>query len=104
MIVFERADLLFIFNLHPTASYTEYRVGVQKPGEYYIVLSSDEKRFGGWDNVDLKSRYFTTPMKWNNRDNWLQVIKQNSRVFAYYSPQLVHQVYIPSRTCLVLAK
>ncbi len=32
-IVFERAGLLFIFNFHPTASYTEYRVGVETPGD-----------------------------------------------------------------------
>ncbi|KAJ7590665.1 glycoside hydrolase superfamily [Mycena floridula] len=85
VIVFERAGLLFIFNFHPTNSFTDYRVGVNEPGEYKVVLSSDESRFGGFDNIKLDSTYFTTPMKWNERDNWLQV-------------------YIPARTCLVLGK
>ncbi|KIY50326.1 glycoside hydrolase family 13 protein [Fistulina hepatica ATCC 64428] len=85
VFVYERAGLLFIFNFHPTNSFTDYRVGVDEPGEYHIVLSSDEKQFGGFDNISLTAKYFTTPLEWNNRRNWLQV-------------------YIPSRTCIVLGK
>ncbi|KAL7421585.1 alpha-1,4-glucan branching enzyme [Cryptotrichosporon argae] len=83
MIVFERAGLLFIFNFHPTNSFTDYRVGVDKPGQYKVVLSSDEKRFGGHERIDMNGTYFTTPMEWNGRPNWLQV-------------------YSPCRTVLVL--
>ncbi|KAF9569108.1 glycoside hydrolase family 13 protein [Agrocybe pediades] len=85
VIVFERAGLLFVFNFHPNKSFTDYRVGVEEGGEYRIVLSSDEKRFGGFDNIMLDSKFFTEPMEWNGRKNFLQV-------------------YIPSRTCIVLAK
>ncbi|KAI5124749.1 hypothetical protein M0805_005383 [Coniferiporia weirii] len=84
VIVFERADVLFIFNFSPTQSFTDYRVGIEEAGEYSVVLSSDEKRFGGHDRVDTGVKHFTTPMAWNGRKNWLQV-------------------YIPARTCLVLA-
>ena len=72
-IVYERAGLLFIFNFHPTKSFTDYRVGVDEPGEYTITLSSDEDNFGGYNNVTLDSKHFTTPMEWNGRKNWLQV-------------------------------
>ncbi|EMD40934.1 glycoside hydrolase family 13 protein [Gelatoporia subvermispora B] len=85
VVVYERAGLLFVFNFHPTNSYTDYRVGVEVPGEYTIVLSSDEKRFGGFENVLSGGQYFTTPMEWNGRKNWVQV-------------------YVPSRVCIVLAK
>ncbi|KAJ7283973.1 glycoside hydrolase family 13 protein [Mycena rebaudengoi] len=85
IIVYERAGLLFVFNFHPTNSYTDYRVGVEEPGKYSVVLSSDEKRFGGFDNVSLGGEYLTTPLEWNGRKNFLQV-------------------YIPSRTSLILAK
>jgi len=85
VIVYERAGLLFIFNFHPTSSFTDYRVGIEEPGEYHIVLSSDEKQYGGFDNISLDGSFFTTPMGWNGRKNWLQV-------------------YIPTRTCIVLAK
>ncbi|KZT29236.1 glycoside hydrolase family 13 protein [Neolentinus lepideus HHB14362 ss-1] len=85
MIVFERAGLVFVFNFHPTNSFSDYRIGVEEAGEYKVVLTSDEKAFGGFDNIDVNSKYFTTPMEWNNRKNWMHI-------------------YVPSRTCLVLAK
>ncbi len=73
VIVYERAGLLFIFNFHPTSSFTDYRVGIEEPGEYRIILSSDEKKYGGFDNIALDGTFFTTPMEWNGRKNWLQV-------------------------------
>jgi 1,4-alpha-glucan branching enzyme len=103
VIVFERAGLLFIFNFHPTQSFADYRVGVEEPGEYHVVLSSDEKQFGGFDRVDLNTKYFTTPMEWNGRKNWLQV----SALFIFslnFRSDHRQQVYIPTRTALVLVK
>lgn len=86
VVAFERGTLLFIFNFHATNSYTDYRIGVEWPGEYKVVLCSDEKsRFGGHDRVDLNSRYFTTNLEWNNRKNYVQV-------------------YLPTRTALVLGQ
>jgi 1,4-alpha-glucan branching enzyme len=67
--------------LHPTNSYTDYRVGVEDAGEYKIVLSSDEKRFGGYDNIALDSKFFTTPLEWNGRKNYLQVSIQHYVLF-----------------------
>lgn len=85
MVVFERAGLLFVFNFHPTNSYTDYRVGVEVPGTYRIVLDSDSDEFGGYKRVDHeKTRCITEPMEWNNRKNFLQL-------------------YIPCRTVLTLA-
>lgn len=69
--------------VNPSKSFTDYRVGVDVPGKYKVVLNSDDKRFGGHERVDNKSEYFTTPMEWNGRKNWVQV-------------------YTPSRTVLVL--
>jgi 1,4-alpha-glucan branching enzyme len=73
MIVYERSSLLFIFNFHPTKSFTDYRVGVDEGGEYRIILTSDEKKFGGFENVSLDSKFTTTPMEWHGRKHWLQV-------------------------------
>ncbi|KAH7411629.1 glycoside hydrolase superfamily [Phaeosphaeria sp. MPI-PUGE-AT-0046c] len=84
VIVFERAGLLWIFNFHPQNSFTDYRVGVEQEGTYKIVLSTDAKQFGGHGNVDESTRFFTTPFAWNDRKNFLQV-------------------YVPSRTAIVLA-
>ena len=96
VLVFERAGLLFVFNLHPSQSFADYRVGVEVPGEYHVVLSSDEKRFGGFNRVDLDTKYFTTPMEWNNRPNWLQVSAR-----FYPSPYILifagRYMYLPER-------
>jgi len=73
MLVFERAGVLFIFNFHPTQSFTDYRVGVEEAGEYHVALTSDDPRFGGFNNILLDGKYFTTPMEWNGRKNFLQV-------------------------------
>lgn len=70
--------------VNPSKSFTDYRVGVDVPGKYKVVLNSDDKRFGGHARVDNdKSEFFTTPMEWNGRGNFLQV-------------------YTPARTALVL--
>jgi 1,4-alpha-glucan branching enzyme len=73
VIVFERAGLLFVFNFHPTKSFADYRVGVDVAGEYRIVLSSDAKQHGGFENVDVNAKFFTTPLEWNGRKNWVHV-------------------------------
>ena len=72
MIVFERAGLLWIFNFHPSNSYTDYRVGVDVPGTYQIILDTDDKNFGGFGRIDRSGMYFTTDLPWNNRANFLQ--------------------------------
>lgn len=73
VIAYERAGLLFVYNFHPTQSFTDYRVGIEVAGQYEIVLSSDDKRFGGFENILLGVKYQTTPLEWNGRKNWIQV-------------------------------
>ncbi|KAF3164777.1 alpha-1,4-glucan branching enzyme [Orbilia oligospora] len=85
IIVFERANLIFVFNFHPTNSFPDYRIGVEVAGKYKVILSSDNKLFGGFERVDENGEFFTTDFRWNDRSNFLQV-------------------YIPTRTAIVLAK
>jgi 1,4-alpha-glucan branching enzyme len=117
MLVFERAGLLFIFNcasvlpaawarlipptVHPSESFVDYRVGVETPGKYKIILNSDEKRFGGHDRVDMKGEYFTTDFPWNDRKNFLQV-SCSCRCKSEAVTDILQQVYIPARVVLVL--
>ena len=51
-IAFERGDLTFVLNFHPTNSYTKYLVGMRLPGEYQIVLDTDWTEFGGHNRND----------------------------------------------------
>lgn len=82
VIVFERAGLLWIFNFHPTKSFTDYRVGIQTAGTYQIVLDTDDPAFGGFGRNATGTRFFTTPFEWNGRKNFIQA-------------------YLPTRTALV---
>jgi len=84
VIVFERAGLLWVFNFHASNSYTDYRLGVEVPGTYRVVINSDAAEFGGHSRIDDSTRYFTSDLPWNNRKNFVQV-------------------YLPSRTAMVLA-
>lgn len=76
VIAFERAGLLFVFNFHPVNSFTDYRIGVDVPGTYKIVLSSDDRDLGGFANIDKAVDFVTTAMEWNGRKNWVQVCHQ----------------------------
>lgn len=82
VIVFERAGLVFVFNFHTHESYSDYRIGVEVPGTYKIVLNSDSEAVGGHNRIDENTRFFTTPMEWNGRKNWTHI-------------------YIPCRTAIV---
>lgn len=61
VIVFDRANLIFAFNFHPTKSFPDYKIGVRNPGTYKIVLCSDDENFGGENRVDSKVKHFTKP-------------------------------------------
>lgn len=74
MIVFERGNgLVFVFNFHPNQSFTDYKIGVQLPGKYRILLSSDRPEFGGHSRLDESVDYFTRDEPWNDRANSMLV-------------------------------
>ena len=95
VIVFERAGLLFVFNFHPTNSFSDYRIGVEEAGEYHVILSTDDKRFGGFENIDVSTKYKTTPMKWNDRKNWAQVWSRITFVHAMSPYKRTHRFTYP---------
>ena len=49
-IVFERNNLIFVFNWG-SESIPDYEINVKSTGDYEIVFSSDDSRFGGFDNI-----------------------------------------------------
>uniref|UniRef100_UPI00398F4308 1,4-alpha-glucan-branching enzyme isoform X2 n=1 Tax=Pristiophorus japonicus TaxID=55135 RepID=UPI00398F4308 len=85
VIVFERANLLFVFNFNHEKSFPDYRVGIDQPGKYRIVLDTDAEAYGGHGRLTHNTDYFTDPQNQNNRPNSIQV-------------------YIPSRTAIILAR
>lgn len=56
-IVFERNHLVFVFNFHPANSIPGYRFPVPRPGEYHLILNSDDRQFGGHGRIDDSTRF-----------------------------------------------
>jgi len=59
VIIAERNNLILIFNFHPSRSIPDYRFWVPNPGNYRIVLNTDDAQFGGHDRVDQNLIYST---------------------------------------------
>ena len=59
VMVFERNNLIFIFNFDPNASIPNYEFSVPKPGKYEALLISDDKQYGGHDRIDHEVVYCT---------------------------------------------
>ena len=58
VLAYLRNGAVFVFNLSPTKSYTNYELYAPE-GEYKIVLNSDSKAFGGFGNIDETIIYKT---------------------------------------------
>ena len=56
-VQFERGGLVFAINLNPTESVSNYSFPLDAEGDYHLVLSSDEKKFGGHDRTDSSVAY-----------------------------------------------
>jgi 1,4-alpha-glucan branching enzyme len=83
VIVFRRAELVFVFNFHPACSYTDYRFEAA-PGKYQMFFNSDAAEYGGHSRL-IPDQYHLTlhdPLKQQNRN--------------------MLSLYIPNRTALVL--
>ncbi|KZV21055.1 1,4-alpha-glucan-branching enzyme 1, chloroplastic/amyloplastic, partial [Dorcoceras hygrometricum] len=92
VIVFERGDLVFVFNFHPENTYEGYKVGCDFPGKYRVALDSDTWEFGGLGRVGHDVDHFTTPegipgvpeTNFNNRPNSFKVLSPPRTCVVYY--------------------
>ena len=63
----KKKSLLFVLNFTPIER-GDYRVGVPQSGKYKLLLSSDEKRFGGNSEPARKKVYTAEKISWDGRD------------------------------------
>jgi 1,4-alpha-glucan branching enzyme len=56
-LVFERNHLIFIFNWHTSNAIPDYEIPLKETGDYEILLSSDDKAFGGFGRLDASLHY-----------------------------------------------
>ncbi|CAN1781869.1 1,4-alpha-glucan-branching enzyme 1, chloroplastic/amyloplastic (Fragment) [Linum perenne] len=93
VIVFERGDLVFVFNFHPKKTYEGYKVGCDLPGKYRVALDSDAWEFGGHGRVGHDVDHFTSPegipgvpeTNFNNRPNSFKVLSPPRTCVVYYN-------------------
>lgn len=86
VLAFMRGGFLFVFNFHPTKSFTDY--GMLAPeGKYLAVLDTDSPEYGGNGLQDLSVEHFTQPATTYQAEGkgWLKL-------------------YLPARTAFVLKK
>ncbi len=81
VVSFIRGDLLFIMNLSPNQSWTDYGVPAAA-GSYRLVLDSDDEQFGGHGRIQHGQQLFTAP----------------------HAGEHLLKVYIPARTGIILQK
>jgi 1,4-alpha-glucan branching enzyme len=84
VIAFERAGLLFVYNFHPSQSYTDYGLAVDA-GRYRTLLCTDQPEFGGFGRFDTQMLHRTQIERSFG-------LKQNLKL------------YLPSRTGIVLER
>ncbi len=82
ILAYQRGNLIFVLNIHPETSLTDYQIPIPIPGKYKIILNTDLSAYGGHDRVSMSTEHFT----------------QN------ISNKHVLQLYIPCRTMIVLAQ
>ena len=80
-MAYQKGAGIFVFNFHPTESYTGCFVPVPEAGTYKIVMSTDDFCFGGFGRV-----YHQT----------YETVEQNGQTGLL--------LYLPSRTAFVLEK
>lgn len=82
LLAFERGGLLFVFNFHPTQSFADYLIPVSQGEDYRLLLSSDEKRFGGEERIaDMHYPAFQAGVEGNHLKLYLP-----SRTAAVFAP------------------
>jgi 1,4-alpha-glucan branching enzyme len=84
LLVYRRGPLVFVFNFHPTASYTDLRIPVPDPHDYALALDTDAKAFEGEGRVMEGMVY-----PWQHVPCW----GRNQSV----------QIYLPNRSAQVLS-
>ncbi|MBS3771892.1 MAG: alpha amylase C-terminal domain-containing protein, partial [Bacteroidales bacterium] len=75
--------LLFLFNFHPAASFSDYMIPVDRKGIYRLIFDSDRKQYSGFARISPHQEFHT---QFKDGDSHTPYIK----------------VYLPSRSAMVL--
>ena len=57
VLIYSKGKDVFAFNFNPSQSFEGYYIPVKEQGEYQVILSTDDGKFGGYGRVDTEYRY-----------------------------------------------
>ncbi len=83
-LVYRRGPLVFVFNFHPTNSYSDWRIPVPDLVDYKVVLNTDSTRFDGKGLSADDQTHIVEKVVWDGRNQSIQI-------------------YVPARSAQVLA-
>ncbi len=83
-IIFNKKNLIFVFNFHPFNSIPDYNFFVPEAGTYRVILCSDSGKFGGHNRLNEEIDYFSV----------FDVESQTNRLW----------IYLTNRTTVLLEK
>jgi len=81
-MIFERNNLIFLFNFHINHSIPNYEVRVHQPGEYKIILNSDSKDFRGHGRIDESINAFSF-QKENDGSQYIKTYATNRTALVF---------------------
>jgi 1,4-alpha-glucan branching enzyme len=80
LLVFERGDMIFVFNFHPSNSLFDYQIQTHKIGQFELIFNSDAPYFGGFDRI-------------RNAQANISKIVDGIKKMSIYAPNRSAQVY-----------
>lgn len=94
IIVFEKGDLLFVFNFHVNKSFENYEIGTFWKSDHFVLYESDEKRFGGLQRLDGAHNYWfpTQEKQTHNRPYTLKIYIPNRSVQVFCSKEKAEKI------------
>ena len=81
-LIYERAGLIFLFNFHTSESIPGYEFAVPEPGNYKIILSTDNVKFGGHGRID-EDMLYTTRFDEASSTNRLSIYSTNRTAIVF---------------------
>lgn len=88
LIIYRKAELIFVFNFHPTHSYESFCFPTHEEASYRVIFDSDCSSYGGYERISHETIYESRPLPERNTIQGMNGIT----------------IYTPSRTVLVLKK
>lgn len=93
VIIFEKANLLFAFNFHPSKSFENYRIGTKWGTDHIILYDTDSLELGGNCRLEPGKKNRFVPIKglWQNRPQSIRVYLPNRSAIVFVAEENINE-------------